>query len=357
APSDAGVVTIEYRTDTPELAQQVTAAWIDVFQTQYVTATRTRGALEFFERQGDVLNAELQTLREELKRAKNEYGLVTVAGQQQMLQEQVQTVRLEQLATEARLSEVETRIGVLRELADSIEEKTVTQNTKGLPNESRDRMRSQLYELELEEKRISSVLTATHPKLAALREQLASAAEIVEDLDSKREEVTEGINPTRQTLDERLALELAEEQALTVKSATLAAQAKQLAVDLAALNGHEKIIADLDRRLEIVEERRRVHSHRFEEARLDRALERERICSVNVVQKPTLEQRPVTPQKKLCAAFGLLAAIAGAVGLPLWIESGKSSQMARVKVDALTHEEAPSAGGSESLESAPALPR
>ncbi|MEM6656033.1 MAG: hypothetical protein AAF596_09540, partial [Planctomycetota bacterium] len=85
--------------------------------------------------------------------------------------------------------------------------------------------------------------------------------------------------------------------------------------------------------------------------------ERERICSVNVVQKPTLEQRPVTPQKKLCAAFGLLAAIAGAVGLPLWIESGKSSQMARVKVDALTHEEAPSAGGAESLESAPALPR
>ena len=336
APSEAGVVTVDYRTDTPELAQAVVALWVELFQQHYITSTRTRGAFEFFIEQDKVINQELDAVRTELMEAKNQYGLVTIEGQQKLLEQQIQTVMLEKLTAESQLAEIQSRRDALEKLAGQVEETTITHNVSGLPNESRDMMRSRLYELEVEEKRLSAKLMPNHPHLKEVRAQLENAAKVVEEQDQQREEVTTGLNPTRQVLDERLALERAEELAVTTKATALDKQADRLRQNLESVNQQERTVVDLERRLELLEERYRIHSHRLEEARLDRELEEQRVSSVNVVQNATLEYRPVSPRKKLCAAFGLVAALAAAFGAPMWIESGKSNRMARLRLAELT---------------------
>lgn len=337
APSEAGVVTIDYCTDTPELAQLVVKTWVKLFQEHYITATRTHGAFEFFVEQEDLITKELNRLRASRMEAKNQYGLVTVEGQQQMIEGQIQKVRLDRLSTEAKLAEVETRIDSLDSLANELANTMVTQNVTGKANESHVQMRSRLYDLEVEEKRASAFLTARHPRLQALRKQLETAAKVVDSQEENRTEVTEGINPTRQLLDENLALAKADRRALQTKVESIDSQLERLRAKLEEVNSHERYVSDIDRRVEILEERYRVHSHRFEEARLDRALEEQRVSSVNVVQAATLERLPVTPNKKLCTAFGLLAALSASVGIPWWIESGRSSEMAQLNLAALTH--------------------
>ena len=327
APSEAGVVTVEYRTDTPEVAQKVTEEWVGLFQNHYLKSTRTRGAFGFFAEQEEVLKTELANVREELSNKKNEYGMVTIEGQQKIVEQQIQTIELGLLAVDARLSETETRVSSLTELSENIEPIRVTQDVTGLPNQARDSMRSRLYNLEVEEKRLRAKYTEGHPFVIAVREQLATAAEAVSEEEGQRKEVTRGINPVRQVVDERLALERAEIQALSKKAEALAEQKKRLLKQLSQLNEHERIVANLDRKVEILEERYRAHSLRFEQARLDEAMELQQISSVNVVQDPSLEYRPVSPRKKICALLGLFAALAGSFGLPMWIESNRFAKM------------------------------
>ena len=339
APSESGVVTVEYVTDSPEMAQIVVSEWVKLFQEHYISTTRTRGAFGFFEEQESLLTEKLRELRTTLMEAKNRYGLVTIEGQQDLLEQQIQTVQLERLGVDTRLAEVDTRISALKHAAEKISETKVTQNVSGLPNEARDQMRTLLYELEVAEKEATAYLTPNHPKLTAIREQIAKATEVIEGQQEDREQVTEGINPIRQVLDERLELERAEKEALGSKVLALEEQRKQLHTELTDLNKHEQEVASLERRLEILEERYRTHSQRFEQARLDRALEDEQISSVNVVQSATLEYMPVAPRKKLCAILGFVAAIAAAVGLPMWLEGGKNTEFGQTLVSELPEAE------------------
>ena len=361
APSEAGVVTVEYITDSPELAQVVVSEWVRLFQEHYVSTARTRGAFGFFEEQEALPTDELKELRNNLMEVKNRNGLVTIEGQQLLLEQQIQSVQLEKLGVDTTLAEVQTRILALERAAEKISETKITQNVSGLPNEARDQMRTLLYELEVAEKQATSYLTPNHPKLTAIREQIANATEVVEGQQDEREQVTEGINPIRQVLDEKLELERAEEKALSSKAVVLEAQRNQLSAAMTELNKHEQEVASLQRRLEILEERYKTHSQRFEQARLDQALEAEQISSINVVQKATLEYRPVTPRKKLCAILGLLAAIAAAVGFPMWIEGGESNEQMQPRVSELPEVEfnPPSSPRAEHSGSTPpqAIPR
>ena len=345
APSEAGVVTIEYITDTPELAQEVVSQWVSQFQEHYIKATRTRGAFEFFVEQETLLSKELRALRQQLKDSKTRYGLVTIEGQQRLIEQQLQTVRLEKLSVDARVSEIETRITSLEQLAGETSETRITQNVTGLADEAHARMLSRLYDLQVDSMKAKAYLADDHPKLIAIQQQLAKAEKVVSSKEDQREEVTEGINPTRQILEERLALERAELQALRSKSKAIDTQDQELRSALSDVNTQEQVVAELDRRMEILEERYRVHAQRYEQARLDKALEEERISSVNVVQKATLEFQPVSPRKKLCALLGVLAGIAAAVGIPTWIEAGKSADLASVKLkELLAQDTAPSPG-------------
>ncbi len=321
APSEAGVVTVEYRTKTPEVAQKVTQEWIELFKQHYLKSTRTEGAFDFFAEQEVVLTDELKSVREKLKDKKNEFGIVTVAGQQGIVEQQIQTIELELLAVEAKLHESETRVQSLTSLSKSIEPTRVTQDVTGLPNQARDSMRSRLYDLEVEEKRLSAMYTPDHPFLVAVREQLQRASEAVDDEVDDRKETTRGLNPTRQVVDERLALEQAEVHALSKKAEALETQRDTLLQELADLNRHEQIVSMLDRKIEILEERYRAHSMRFYQARQDQEMAEQQVSSVNVVQQPSLEQRPVTPRKKICALLGLFAALVTSFGLPMWVES------------------------------------
>ncbi len=327
APSEAGVVTVDYRTKSPELAQKVLEEWIELFQGHYLKSTRTRGAFEFFVEQDEVLRTGLRRAREVLQEKKNQFGIVTIEGQQKIVEQQMQTIELGLLSVDVGLSETETRVQSLTDLAKNIEPTRITQNVTGLPNQARDSMRSRLYELEVEEKRLSSSYTDNHPFVITVRKQLSSASEAVEAEEGDRKEVTRGLNPIRQVIDERLALQQAETQALSRKLQALEAQKVRLLQELTVLNKHEQVVVNLDRKIEILEERYRAHSLRFEQARLDQAMEQRRISSINVVQDPSLEFRPVSPRKKICAVLGLFAALAASVGCPMWIESNRYSHL------------------------------
>ncbi len=320
AASESSVVSVSYKTDSPEVAQSVIDAWIDSYIDQHTWVNRTPGSYSFFAEQGDILRGQLRTARETLQLTKNESMLVTIDGQQKLLEAQLQKVRDGMIDVESETASLTSRIASYESMLAGFDE-TITEEVTGIANEGRDNMRTALFELEVEEKDLRSKYNPGHPKLLAIERQVAQAAEIVENQTQDRKEITRSINPAYQQLVEYKMLDQATLAGLTEKNKSLQAKRELLEDELTTLNRNEQSIAAVANEVAILEERYAAHAGKMEQARLDDVLADQRITSVNVVQPASLERRPVTPNKPLCAAAGLIAAFAAAISVPVLVES------------------------------------
>ena len=330
--SESSVVTVAYTTKSPEVAQSVVGSWVDSFIDQHAEANHNQGSLEFFAGQGNLIRDQLENARLALEEVKNESSLVTVSGQQSMLEAQSAKVRDSLLDIDSEMAALRSRIDSYEDMLNS-SDAMITSAVTGKNNEARDLMRSQLFELEVIEKDLESKYQDGHPRLVSVRRQLDDAKKIVGDQLDLRDEVTKSINPAYQQVVENRLLAQAELQALGKKRVTLAKKNEAIAKEFSQLNRTERLVRTLESEVDILQGRYSEHSVKMEQSRLDDVLANERITSVNVVQPATLQMRPVSPNKPLCAVAGLLAATAIAVSLPILLEARKEQRFSDSRVD------------------------
>ena len=186
-----------------------------------------------------------------------------------------------------------------------------TERIDGRPHYATDGMRQQLYELEIKERELREVYDGDHPLLRALEQQVANVRKIQAKQDEFRTESTFATNPAREDLLLELHLESSRLASLQATYDSVQQQDVQILAELRQLNTYAVQIEDLQRHADLLEESYRTYAENYEQARIDAALQQERITNVNVVQAATLELRPVSPNKKLIASMGLLAAVFG----------------------------------------------
>ncbi|MEO1528924.1 MAG: hypothetical protein AAFX06_26180 [Planctomycetota bacterium] len=313
----SSLVDVEYRAKSPEVAQRITQAWVDAYLKKHNDFHRTDRSLEFFRVQEKELTGLLDSEYERLRIAKTEDSLVTVAGQQKLLEEQLAEVRRSQVATGAGLAASQSRVKSLEALLGKTSDRLVTDEVSGKSNEARDAMRERLFELEVLEREYTAKYKNDHPRLDAVRKQLAEAKRIVDSIDSGRAEVTSGMNPVYVRLEQEVLLETALQESLSDKMKALASKLEELQTEAASLNAAEERIAGIERQVQILEQRYAAHSVRMEQARIDQSLKEQQINSVNEVQSASFEERPVTPNKKAVAALGLIALGGSVFGVPM----------------------------------------
>ncbi|TWT54101.1 Chain length determinant protein [Rubripirellula amarantea] len=329
--SESSVVTIAYTTKSPEVAQQIVASWVDNFITQHAKANYTEGSFQFFSDQGDLLRERLEKARHDLESIKSKSNLVTVAGQQKLLEAQLAKVRDGLLDTETEMSSVQSRLGAYdRILSES--ESMITSAVTGKMNEGRDLMRNRLFDLEVLEKDLESKFQKDHPKLVSIRNQLQDARNIVDTQDESREEITQAANPSYQQLVARKLVDKAALVGLEQKRQKLLEQRDEVLNEIGHLNGVEREVEMLESEVAILQGRYSDHAIKMEQARMHDVLAKKQITSVNVVQPATLQMRPVSPNKPVCAVMGFIAAMALALSLPMLIETTRTaSQVSAVK--------------------------
>ena len=322
APRDSNIVSVEYTTKSPELAQRVVEAWVESFLQRHPQLHRTQGSHDFFVEQSELLGKQLAEARNELKRIKNEAELLTVSDQQAILSQQITEARNRRFRLKSNLAAAKAKVERLRIHIDSVDDQIVVQERVGVANEARDGMRQQLYDLELQI--LNSRQSAEHPTMIALKHQLEQARKIVAEQEETRTEIIGGVNPLEQKLQELLYIEDANYESINSESIAVSREIDELLAELHQLNNNEQLVADIEQRIGILDERYRSVWGKMEQARIDDALELKSITSVNIVQDATLEHRPVSPNKKLCAVLGMAAAMAGFVG-PILLRKRRDS--------------------------------
>jgi capsular exopolysaccharide synthesis family protein len=254
---NSSIISISYDAESPEVAQEVVGKLIDLHFVKHIQVHRNLGSQQFFDQQANQLRDKLMQSENELRSLKNEIGVSSVAEQQQI---------------------VLNRIGALKQEIDQTD-------------------------------------AALASSVAAVKE-----SQSILEAPTTAMQVIRGISKAYEQLQSAL---LTEQAAIPSLRAKIDAQKKQLAdaqAELKTLNYAAVKITLLTQEANIQEINYRKYCDNLEQARINYAMENEKISNILVVQAATLPIKAVRPNKPLNLALGLLLGTLGAIVLAIFSE-------------------------------------
>jgi uncharacterized protein involved in exopolysaccharide biosynthesis len=304
------LVEIAYEAKTPQLAQTVCSAFVDVYRQEHMRIQRSDESRPFFEEQQDRLRQQLDGSLTALRDAKNEMGLADITGRRATLEAQFSAVELDRLATQQQSAGSQARVADLEQQLARVPERLLA-SKKNIPNAGADLLRDQLYSLQMKSMDLQARYTEKYPRVQAVTDQLKEAENVLAGQAGERTETTDDVNP----IHRQLALTLTQERnvlaGLKARLIELDSQSKTVLADLRLLNGYELKLDQLNRDAKLARDKFYQYAKNLEEARIDKALEAGKISNLSVVQSASLNERPVTPSRPLVALAALLLATAG----------------------------------------------
>lgn len=309
-PRNSSVIVLEAEAGSPQRAQQILEALIDVSLEAHARVNRNPDSYEFFDEQARLLKEQLDRATEQLRDAKNEYGLVTLEGRRQALEQQLSGIKVLARENDAALAASEAKLADLKRSLANLPSPLVQQLIAGVPSGAQANMRQKLYELQTREQELLSKLTAEHPEVIAIRRQVREAERILASETPKHAESQLAA----------LANEQANAASLRARAASLATQLDELESELKQLNEQELRITELERKVRLLDANYVNYVTGLEQSRIDQALNADGITNINIIQPPTFVAKPSRPRVGLTLALGCVVALVGSLGVVLLSE-------------------------------------
>ncbi|MCA9103622.1 MAG: hypothetical protein R3C10_22130 [Pirellulales bacterium] len=320
APKSSTVVTVAAEAHSPQLAQQFAAALVDVYSREHMRLNTNAGSEGFFHEQKDLVADELSQAKTRLNELRSEMGIGSAETEYERLENekaQIESLR-GNLARE--LAGATAKCEALEAEVAAAEEVVLTARAEGMTNEASDGMRQQLYDLEIAEDRASRQFTENHPSLKVIRGQLDSMREVFSAQSPDRTMETYARNTGREKLEIELQQERTRLAELKAEKAAADMQAEDVLASLKQLNDKSRELDRLTQDISFLERSYDTYSESYEQARIGSSLTDKQISNVTVAQPATLVNEPVSPNRKLLAASGLMLGIIGGIGLALAAE-------------------------------------
>ena len=313
-------LSLAYDAESPKFAKAVLSRLIEFYLDKHMIAYRTPGSYGFFDQQSGDLRAQLAKTEGELKSLKNRTGVASLDEQRKIILTRIGTLQQESEAALADLAASQAKVAEFKQKLAGVSPTLVTQETKSSSVHGVELMRPRLYELKLKEQELLSKYAETSIPVKEVRRQITEAEALLAKEDPTRTDVTTGINTTHQQLHLVLLTETANLSSLEAKSRVVDRQLADARREAQGINETEVEMVTLQRELAIQDSKYRKYTESREQARIDQALEMNKISNISVVQQPTASLKPVKPRKALNLALGFFLGIFGGLGLVFFSE-------------------------------------
>lgn len=288
------VITAVYRSRSAARAQEVLQAYTTAAMQLHREANRNPSSYEFFVEQEALLKDRVLEATKAVRDVKNEFGLVSIASQRELLEGHLTNLDRELLATKTSLAATEDNVTSLKARLP-FEMQRDARAGSALSTYSIDTMRNQLYTLELRYRELLSKTQSTHPQVIATKEQMEEGKLVL-----SREE---------------LVNELTKAASFRSKLAALKDEIEDTKLKLNRMNEQEVTVSVAERKAEEVAASHRLVIRKLEQARLDRQLESGNISNLRLTEKPTLMGSSLSRKGSLIVALALMVAFLGAITL------------------------------------------
>ncbi|MAT69389.1 MAG: hypothetical protein CMJ58_07655 [Planctomycetaceae bacterium] len=316
---ESTVISVTYDADSPQLAQYVLDALLEVFREEHTRLHSTTGSKDFFASQRDELQQRVDGTMVAIRDAKNRMGLASIESRRNTLENRVSTIQLARVSAMQELQSAQAQIDRLEDQIAAMPEWMPTTKSVG-PNTGADTLRSQLYALQVNVMNLEAKYNEDHPLVQSARDQVDEAKRLLAEERDERSTTVDAVNPNRRELVLSLAQTERSRAGLEARVAEIEKQEAEVMAMLQQLNGYEAELDELERQHEIAKSNLIRYEQNFEQARIDEELDRQRITNVNVAQQPTLAQKPVSPSKLIVLGLSLMLASVGSLALGLGAE-------------------------------------
>lgn len=305
-PRDSSVIRLSYDGPLPDLSQRVLDTLVTKYLQKHQEVHSGGDAYGFLTQQTEQMKARLQQTERELHQIKADLGIDDLTAARQQLVERRQGLQEAIWQAEAELAAGVARTDVIRRAlpetaaADTIA--TVTNRVIALGS-VQDRLR-RLREKELE---LLEVFTEDSSLIQSVREQIRNLERLLGEQPSSPQPslpLRSGSKSLADALEGTLVTEEAQSAALKARIWALRNHLEMARADLKRIDEGENRIAELTRRKELEEANYRYFAQSLERARIDDALEADKISNINVVQSatyPAQSQRPDMVRRMLIA--------------------------------------------------------
>ncbi len=315
SPKLSNIVTISANGGSADAAQQSVSVLTEVFVDEYMRINRTRGSHEFFAEQSSLLHARLMEAEQKLRQAKDHFGMLTIEGKQSSLEARIRFVEDQVLQNNVALAASEAKLSDLEATIASLEPTVLTQTLSGLPDSATQGMLQRLSELKLAEEDLKTQYADHYPLVTAVRKQREQLEEIMATQPRERTHTFKALNPVRKEVEVNLLVEKAAASSLRANHASLARQLEELQTNRLAVNAHAIQIAELQRKVDLLDSSYRKYAESAEQTRIDDALAVDRISSINVVQPATRPVGPESSGKRMALAMAMVFGLMGGLGI------------------------------------------
>ena len=316
AANKTSIVTVSYESEDPALSQEVLDALLGYAREEHLQTHRAHGSQAFFVEQSEKLRAELSQLEQQLRDLKTTTGLASVETQRTLQLELIDSLRADLVRARAELDAAHAELADRQRDLQAAPVMIVSERATGLPQTASQSLREKLYDLEVKEQELSAKLTAEHPQLVHIRNQLGQARRIFE-LEESPDQVTLGVNRTYQEAELAVQERQASLSALTARTQSLEAAVAAVQEELKNLNDSELEIHRLEREIDLAQANYLRYAENLEEARINQELENAKISSLNAMQPPTFSETPVSPKPVLTLMVGFVMSSLVGIGVAL----------------------------------------
>ena len=320
----SNVISIDYDSDSPELAQAVVKSLIDQYTLRHAAIFLTKGSKDFFEAQKASLKEDVAKKSELLMKLKDKMGLASMAGHRNMLEGQMDTAQQRKMDTIRDLEGAKASISMISQMLAE-QPKNIRSEEKSVPNTGRDLIRAQLYELQVQRMELEARLK-DHPRIDAIKKQEAQARRELANRDGQsRMEVTQAINEVHQELIMDLSEAKASASGLDAVLKAITKQETTIAKKIKELNTADVQIEQLQRDLQLAVNNYSKYSANLEDARISDALDQQAFSNISIAQAPTLEEKPISPNKAILILLGMAAMFLGTIAIAVGLEAVDNS--------------------------------
>jgi polysaccharide biosynthesis transport protein len=322
------VINVTFRHPDPALVQPVLREVIERYLRLHVETHTASGMLgDFLTQETDQLRARLARTEEELRRASQRAGVVSIEEAKQAYGAQIAALRRELFSAQAELAQREAVLEELNKRQPGIAAAALSDVP--VPAEVMAEYRSVLNQIDLLQRMEHELLTQFTPenvRVMEVRAQL-SAAESRRALFHERYPRLHQIGATAERAvsgNELDAIVVATEMtALTAKARVLLAQLAELRAEAARMDEMEGLIVELRRKKELEEANYRHYAASLEQSRINETLGNGRVSNISQIQTPSppFSQRGKSHQViGMILAGGLLAGIGWAFMIEMYLD-------------------------------------
>ncbi len=333
---DSNVLVLTFEANDPRVAEAVLDQLITHYLDHHLKVHGPQEVGHFFTSQAHFLEQELERHEDELQALKRELGTTDVVAETNVQLELDALLRQESTELDRRLGELDGRMAGLESTLAEATKSAASGGDVPLSDPILPQLKGEILDLELEQIRLDTHYQPDFPPVVENRRKLEIARQTLEE---ERHNVFEH-SPTLLVVDRDLTSLAAERVGVLERRGILEAQLEASRARVLELDRKAIEATRAWRLIRATEEQYLKYLARFEDARIDAALDQSRFANVSLVQGAVASAKPVRPKKLMVLAASLVGGLLAGFMICVLLEL-KSLGLAGILASVLPRAEKP----------------